>query len=271
MNSHLVSVEWLNKHLDDSDLIVLDATMPKVTSEDCIGTDLEVIPNAVFFDIKTTFSDSNSPFPNTISGEQQFEKEVQALGINQNSIIVVYDNLGIYSSPRVWWLFKTFGFNRVYVLNGGLPEWKKKLFKTASNYFKVKTNGDFKALYQPNKIVYFESLPSIIEDVNITIIDARSSERFQCIIPEPRAGLRSGTIPNSINLPYEQVLENGCLKSKEQLQQLFKSLLTTDQLIFTCGSGLTASILDLAASEAGYQNTSVYDGSWTEYGTLKSD
>ena len=227
MNSHLVSVEWLNKHLDDSDLIVLDATMPKVTSENHSSKDLEVIPNAVFFDIKTTFSDSNSPFPNTIPREQQFEKEVQALGINQNSIIVVYDNLGIYSSPRVWWLFKTFGFNRVYVLNGGLPEWKKKQFKTASNYFKVKTNGDFKALYQPNKIVYFESLPSIIE--------------------------------------------NGCLKSKEQLQQLFKSLLTTDQLIFTCGSGITASILDLAASEAGYQNTSVYDGSWTEYGTLKSD
>lgn len=267
MKSNLVSVEWLKSHLDDKDLIILDATISKVTSktETII---FEAIPNAIFFDIKNKFSDVTALFPNTIPSETQFQEAAQELGININFKIVVYDALGIYSSPRAFWLFKTFGFKNVYVLNGGLPEWKKQGFKTVSKYAESNLKGNFKAIYQPNKNEFFDSIKSISEDKNITIIDARSSARFNCEVPEPRVGLSSGTIPNSINLPFKLVLNEGLLKSKSELQNLFKTVTLNPNLVFTCGSGITASILYLAATEAGYKNTSVYDGSWTEYGTI---
>ena len=271
MESNLVSVEWLNKHLNDEHLIILDASMPKATSEVSNEEITKLIPNSIFFDIKNKFSDTAAQFPNTIPSEQQFEKEARLLGIHQHSKIVVYDNLGIYSSPRVWWLFRTFGFSNIFVLDGGLPEWIKQNFTTVSNYSSVEKGGNFKAVYQPHKNVFIESLDAIANDSKCTIIDARSSERFKSEVPEPRKGLRSGNIPNSLNLPYELVLKEGFLKSIEELQAIFKKLTQNHNLIFTCGSGITASILDFAASEAGYKTTSVYDGSWTEYGTLISE
>ena len=268
--SNLVSANWLQKHLNDENLILLDASIPKVTSAKEIEV-VETIPNALFFDIKHKFSDITIPFPNTIPSEQQFEKEVQTLGINTNSKIVVFDNLGVYSSPRAWWLFKTFGFNHVFVLNGGLPEWKRKGFKTISEYSNPNTLGNFKSVFNPNKLAFMESIPALSKDILVSIIDARSSERFNSLVPEPREGLRSGRIPNSLNLPYELVLENGFLQPTEKLQIIFSDLTENTQLVFTCGSGITASILDFAAHEAGYKTTSVYDGSWTEYGTLISE
>ena len=269
MKSNLVSVAWLNSHLNDEKLIILDATIPKVTSNKSKDDTLEVIPNALFCDIKTKFSTISATFPNTIPSEAQFQASARELGVNKDSIIVVYDSLGIYSSPRVWWLFKTFGFENVFVLNGGLPEWKKQNLETVSEYSKTNSLGNFKAIYKPNKNVFFDSVLAISEDNNTTIIDARSSARFNCEVPEPRAGLRSGTIPNSKNLPFEMVLNaEGLLKSKIELQELFKNLTSNHNLVFTCGSGITASVLDLAATEAGYTNTSVYDGSWTEFGSL---
>jgi 3-mercaptopyruvate sulfurtransferase SseA len=267
MTSNIVSVEWLKSHLEDENLIILDATMPKVTSK-AETTVFESIPNSIFFDIKNKFSDLDALFPNTIPSQAQFQESAQELGVNTNSKIVIYDALGVYSSPRALWLFKVFGFENIFVLNGGLPEWKKQGYKTVSEYIKITSKGNFTATYKPNKNVFIDSISAISEDFNFSIIDARSSERFNSEVPEPRKGLRSGTIPNSINLPYELVLENGLLKSKEELITMFSKLTKKQHLVFSCGSGITASILDLAASEVGYTNTSVYDGSWTEYGTL---
>ncbi|WP_375239254.1 sulfurtransferase [Aurantibacter sp.] len=265
--SNLVSVEWLNSHLNDENLIILDATIPKVTSKAEI-TKLEVIPNAIFFDIINKFSDVLAPFPNTIPSQVQFQESAQELGVNNNSKIVVYDALGIYSSPRVFWLFKTFGFENVFVLNGGLPEWKKQGYKTVLEYAKTSSKGDFTAKYQYYKNVLIDSICEILENNSFSIIDARSSARFNCEIPEPRKKLRSGTIPNSVNLPYQMVLDNGLLKPKKELKSIFSKLINNQNLVFSCGSGVTASILYLAALEADYTNTSIYDGSWTEYGTL---
>ncbi|MGB1209930.1 MAG: sulfurtransferase [Lacinutrix venerupis] len=265
---NIVSAEWLNNHLQAENLLVFDATISKVVGDVSALSNYK-IPKSQFFDIKKKFSNIKSPFPNTIPSVAQFQKNAQILGINNNSVIVVYDDHGLYSSARAWWLLKTFGFKNVAILDGGLPEWKAKNFsledKSVKNVFK---KGNFNAVYNPNKVVYFESLEAISKDKNFKIIDARSSDRFNCIVAEPREGLRSGVIPSSINLPFNQVLVGNKLKTKKELQEIFKSLAKEHQhLVFTCGSGITASVLALAATIAGYNN-SVYDGSWTEYGTL---
>ncbi|MGB6267779.1 MAG: sulfurtransferase [Olleya sp.] len=265
--NNIVSVEWLKDHLNDANLVILDASIAKVTGNASESLEKQ-IPKARFFDIKNKFSDASAEFPNTIPSEIQFEKSSQELGINNDSLIVVYDDIGIYSSPRAWWLFKTFGHDKVAVLDGGLPEWIKQGFFTESKQPENYNLGNFKAKYNPNNVVYFESLDMISQDPNFKIIDARSSDRFNCLVAEPRKGLRSGTIPNSENLPFEDILNVNKLKSAEEMELVFKPLARPNQhLVFSCGSGITASVLSLAATSLGFNN-SVYDGSWTEYGTL---
>ncbi|WP_370225634.1 sulfurtransferase [Mesoflavibacter sp.] len=263
---NIVSVKWLKDHLNHPNVVVLNGTIQKVSSN--FQSEEQQIENARFFDIKNAFSDASAEFPNTIPSEIQFQTEAQKLGINHDDFIVVYDEFGIYSSPRVWWLFKTFGHNNVAVLDGGFPEWKAQKFPTEVKTEKQYNSGNFIAKYKPNNIVYFESLEAINKDPNFKIIDARSNDRFMCRVPEPREGLRSGYIPNSVNLPYQNILNEHKFQHKEQIASTFKDLANNNQhLVFTCGSGITASILSLAATLLGYNN-SVYDGSWTEYGTL---
>ncbi|WP_452224377.1 sulfurtransferase [Lacinutrix chionoecetis] len=264
----IVSAAWLNNHLHASNLLVFDATISKVIG-DVSALSHTQIPNTQFFGIKKQFSNIKAPFPNTIPSAEQFETSARNLGVNTNSFVVVYDDHGIYSSARAWWLFKTFGFNNVAVLDGGFPEWKKKGYKTEEKTNnKNKTRGNFKAIYNPNNVVYIESLDAISKDANFKIIDARSSDRFNCIVAEPRKGLRSGIIPSSSNLPFSDVLNGNKMKPKAELQAIFKTYAKDHQhLVFSCGSGITASVLSLAATIAGYKN-SVYDGSWTEYGSL---
>ncbi len=263
---NIVSVKWLKDHLSHPNVIVLNGTIQKASSNSLLEE--QQIENARFFDIKKAFSDTSAEFPNTIPSEIQFQTEAQKLGINQDDFIVVYDEFGIYSSPRVWWLFKTFGHINVAVLDGGFPEWKAQKFPTEVKTEKQYEAGNFIAKYNPNNVVYFESLEAINKDPNFKIIDARSNDRFMCRVPEPREGLRSGHIPNSVNLPYQNLLNEHKFQHKEQIASAFKDLANNNQhLVFTCGSGITASILSLAATLLGYNN-SVYDGSWTEYGTL---
>ena len=263
---NIVSVKWLKDHLNHPNVVVLNGTIQKVSSN--FQSEEQQIENARFFDIKNAFTDTSAEFPNTIPSEIQFQTEAQKLGINHDDFIVVYDEFGIYSSPRVWWLFKTFGHNNVAVLDGGFPEWKAQKFPTEVKTEKQYKSGNFIAKYNPNNVVYFESLEAINKDPNFKIIDARSNDRFMCRVPEPREGLRSGHIPNSVNLPYQNILNEHKFQHKEQIASTFKDLANNNQhLVFTCGSGITASILSLAATLLGYNN-SVYDGSWTEYGTL---
>ena len=263
---NIVSVKWLKDHLNHPNVIVINGTIQKVSSN--FKSEEQQIENARFFDIKNAFTDTSAEFPNTIPSEIQFQTEAQKLGINKEDFIVVYDEFGIYSSPRVWWLFKTFGHNNVAVLDGGFPEWKAQKFPTEVKTEKQYNSGNFIAKYNPNNIVYFESLEAINKDPNFKIIDARSNDRFMCRVPEPREGLRSGHIPNSVNLSYQNILNEHKFQHKEQIASTFKDLANNNQhLVFTCGSGITASILSLAATLLGYNN-SVYDGSWTEYGIL---
>lgn len=264
--SPIVSCEWLNEHRNLKHLVILDASVRKTDADASEG----YIPNSRHFDIKERFSDSNDAFPNAFPSQEQFQYEARQLGINSNSLIVVYDNVGVYWSPRAWWLFKSFGFENVAVLDGGLPEWKRlNLESVASLAPKIWDKGNFKADYQPDKMRFFHHILEISKDETCSILDARSEERFKGIVPEPRVGLRSGTIPNSANLPYTNVLNGHCLKSEAELKLIFDAFSIEDKaLTFSCGSGITACILALAAEIAGCKKLSVYDGSWTEYGTL---
>ncbi|XMO86024.1 sulfurtransferase [Algibacter sp. AS12] len=263
--SPVVSAEWLYEHKSANNLVILDGTINKV-----FNADSQQIPNARLFDIKKKFSNLDDPFPSAFPATEQFEEEARALGVNNDSVIVVYDDKGIYSSARVWWLFKAFGFTNVAVLNGGFPVWKKAGFATEAMKHYTGESGDFTANLQPNYMQFFDDVEQASKNKTHKIIDARSASRFSGETPEPREGLRSGTIPNSVNLPFTDLLEDGILKSKKELAKAFYMVAEQDDpIIFSCGSGITACVLALGAELSGYKNISVYDGSWTEYGSLK--
>ncbi|AXP82344.1 3-mercaptopyruvate sulfurtransferase [Mariniflexile rhizosphaerae] len=260
----VVSVSWLHNNLEAENLVVLDGTINKV-----FDASQSQIPNARLFDIKNKFSDTTAPFPSTFPSEEQFQKSARELGINNDSAIVVYDDKGIYSSARVWWLFKAFGYNNVAVLNGGFPEWKKAGFETEPMKLYTGKPGNFKASYKPELMKFFNDVKMASETKSHTIIDARSEGRFKSLEPEPRVGLRMGTIPNSVNLPFEDLLADNQLLTNQEIEAKFQALAKKEEpIIFSCGSGITACVLALGATISGYENLAVYDGSWTEWGSL---
>ncbi|MFD0762614.1 sulfurtransferase [Lutibacter aestuarii] len=266
----LVSVAWLFKNIENPNLIILDAS-PKENKSNLIPkyTDIR-IKGARMFDMETTFLDKKSAIPNMIPSEEVFTKKCRVLGINNESIIVVYDNLGIYTSPRAWWMFRVMGHKKVAVLNGGLDAWMKEDFPVESISEITNNKGNFKANYQPNLVKDSSFLVNNIKQKTHLVIDARSVDRYEGNVPEPRENMASGHIPNSLNLHFKNVLDNdGKMKSKNELLTIFQQFTIKNQpLIFTCGSGVTASILLLASEIALENNKSLYDGSWAEWGQL---
>lgn len=270
VNNPLVSVDWLFKNFEAENLIILDATIAKVGKNSHEEIEKRVIKNARFFDIKNVFSDKDSKYPNTVLSAKKFEIKAQALGVNQDSCIVVYDDLGMYSSPRVWWMFRLMGFNNIAVLNGGLPAWEKESFSIEKTHVILEGKGDFKANIQPKKIKDTTQVLLAIKNEEFIIADARSEGRFFATETEPRKEIRGGHIPNSVSLPYINLLKEGKMKSIASLSQIFKEINPKEkELIFSCGSGITACVLALGAALINNKNYSVYDGSWTEWGSRK--
>jgi thiosulfate/3-mercaptopyruvate sulfurtransferase len=270
INKPLVSVNWLHQNIEATNLVVLNGTLPKVAAKKTIQkSETEHIPNARFFDIKKMFSIQGAQFPNTVLESEYFESKARELGINNDSCIVVYDEYGIYSAPRVWWLFKTMGFDNVAVLDGGFPAWKNKGFQVEEKQESNFELGDLTVNYNAKLLINSDAVLNSLNNSTKQILDARSLGRFNSTEPEPRAEIRSGHIPNSKSMPYSSVLNGSKLKSKTELQELFKELNTEPkELIFSCGSGITACILALGATVAEYEKLAVYDGSWTEWGSL---
>jgi len=258
MTQPLVSATWLQHHLDDSDLILLDASATFDPSN--------TIRGALHFDIKNVFSDTKSPYPNTFPTKDTFEKECQQLGINTHSHLIVFDDKGIFTSPRVWWMFKTMGHDKVSVLDGGLPYWHSLGFATGAFRTATVGKGTFKATLSKENISFYEQIIANIDTQACQIIDARSQGRFKGTAPEPREHIKSGHIAQAINLPYTEVLDTDRFKSKEDLKAIFQNHKFSDKpLIFSCGSGITACIILLAYHIASGSMGSVYDGSWTEW------
>jgi thiosulfate/3-mercaptopyruvate sulfurtransferase len=266
----LVSVSWLSQNLNAPNLVVLDVSLESNIANIKVEFPGIQIKGARYFDLKRNFSDLESRLPNTLPNPKYFSLACRNLGINNNSTIVVYDNIGIYASPRVWWMFKSMGHKNIAVLDGGLPLWKNKNYPTESIQNRVLPEGDFKAKFNPNLLKKSFKILENITSKEAILVDARSNGRFFGLIPETRKNLKSGHIPNAINLPFLEVLKDGKFLSPNEISAIFKKLkIDKRPKIFTCGSGLTACILILASTLISEDNHFLYDGSWSEWGQLK--
>jgi len=270
MYQQLISPEQLSHIINLPELIILDASIPPITG---MSTPLHCWPEAIInstrrFDINNQFSDLQNPLPHTMPSEQQFNKQAQRLGINHNSQVVVYDHFGVFSSARAWWMFKSMGHHNIAVLNGGLPAWLKAGFPTVKADDNAEYNlGDFKGKFDQHYFCDAKQVLQMLSQKNTQVLDARSPSRFLGQEEEPRAGVRSGHMPNAKNLHYKILQIDGSLVNDKQLKQCFEQVtIENDPLIMTCGSGVTACVLALAANILGYKNIQVYDGSWSEWG-----
>ena len=276
-NSPMVTTEWLEQHLDNEELILLDASMNRVVGKKPLLYDtFSCIPGAKKIDLENELCDLTSSQTHAFPTIDQFVNIISKLGITQESLVVIYDNQGIYSSPRAWWIFKTMGFRHVYVLNGGLPQWLAESRATANSFLplavaalSLRHENNSQVKIQHTWICDSAYLLDKVPDNQINIFDARGVERFLGQSPEPREGVRCGHIPHSINLPFSQVLNGHCLRTTGELEQMFVALTKEQdvQRIFSCGSGITACILILASVESGYHHNVLYDGSWAEWGS----
>jgi thiosulfate/3-mercaptopyruvate sulfurtransferase len=225
------------------------------------------IPGAVFFDIEAV-SDHSTDLPHMLPGTTQFNEVVGGLGIGDGDTVVVYDSVGLFSAPRVWWTFRLFGARSVYILDGGLPKWKAegRPIETEEPKHAPKT---FTAKMNVGAVALLDDMRMAQTDDSVQVVDARSAERFAGKAPEPRPGLHSGHMPRSFNVPYDRVLENGRLASRERVAAAFTSAgVDLDKpIITTCGSGVTAAILTFALESIGREPKGLYDGSWAEWGS----
>ena len=266
----LVSVSWLSQNLNAPNLVVLDVSLESNIANIKVEFPGIQIKGARYFDLKRNFSDLESRLPNTLPNPKYFSLACRNLGINNNSTIVVYDNIGVYASPRVWWMFKSMGHKNIAVLDGGLPSWKNKNYPTESIQNRVQPEGDFKVKFNPNLLKKAFQIKENITSKEAILVDARSNRRFCGLIPETRENLKSGHIPNAINLPFLEVLKDGKFLSTNEISAIFKKLkIDKRPKIFTCGSGLTACILILASTLISEDKHFLYDGSWSEWGQLE--
>ena len=262
----IVSSEWLNQNLSNPNLVILDASLEKNASGKEFKKFGRTIPSARKFDLKKVFLDKESPFPNTVPTPKEFEAEARKLGINKNSEIVVFDANGIYSSPRVWWLFHVMGHNQISVLDGGLPDWINGGFPTEETHMESFETGDFEVNFNETLVTNFKQITDNIREQSFLVVDARSEARFSGTGEEPRKHLKSGKIENSVNIPFQEVLVDGKFKSEKELKEIFERECKGEkELVFSCGSGLTACIIMLAGQVSYTDSKKVYDGSWTEW------
>lgn len=271
MQSPFVTSDWLAAHLTDPDVVVLDGSwhMPNAARNAQAEYLAGHIPGAVFFDIDGV-ADTSTDLPHMLPAPNDFARMVGALGISDSMTIVVYDELGLFSAPRVWWTFKAMGAADVRILSGGGPKWRAEKRPTEAGLV-TRPSQIFRTDFDPSRVADFETVRDRSRDGAARIADARPAPRFHAEVPEPRAGLRSGHIPNSLNIPVSLLTEAGQMKSPAELTRLFaaRGLALDKPIITSCGSGITASTLALALELAGAGNVAVYDGSWTEWGSRK--
>ena len=271
MDNPFVTTEWLAEHLSDPNLVVLDGSwhMPNAARNAQAEYLAGHIPGAVFFDIDGV-ADNSTNLPHMLPAPNDFARMVGALGISDTMTIVIYDELGLFSAPRVWWTFRVMGASDVRILAGGGPKWRAERRATETGLV-TRPRETFHTDFDPDRIVTFETVRDRSRDGDAQIADARPAPRFHAEVPEPRPGLRGGHIPNSLNVPVSLLTEAGQMKSPAELSQLFadRGLDLDKPIITSCGSGITASTLALALQLAGADEVAVYDGSWAEWGSRK--
>ncbi len=270
MAEALVSTDWLAGHLGAPDVRVVDATWYLPTQ----GRDAKAeyaaahVPGAVYFDIDE-ISDDSSPLPHMLPSPAKFSARVRRLGLGDGVRIVIYDANRFMASARAWWMFRLFGHQDVAVLDGGLAKWQAEgrpvddlPVRPVERHFTARQN---------NMLVRdMEQMRANLTRRAEQVVDARSAGRFTAAEPEPRPGLRSGHIPGSVNLPFSDlVAADSTLKADAALRQRFAAAqVELDRpIVTTCGSGVTAAVLNLALFMLGHPEAAVYDGSWSEWGS----
>ena len=270
MYTQLISASQLlalQSNLDN--LIILDATIPPVGKmpQPKHQWPHSSIFNAQQFRLNEDFSDLDSSLSHMMPNEQHFIEAARKLGINNESQIVVYDSYGLFSAARAWWMFKSMGHQAVAILDGGLPAWIADGNSIQPANLDTVPYGNFTGNYDSKYFCDAEFVLSTLNEDDAVILDARAEGRFKGIQPEPRKGMRSGHMPGAQSLPYGSLMSGGMMKSVEELKAILQPLVNDKAcIITTCGSGVTACILSLAAELCGYSNISVYDGSWSEWG-----
>jgi len=265
MDSPVVSNTWLNKHIDDPELIILEVYQ-KINKAGLEFDKKGHIKGSILVDLKADFSDTSGQYSNTFPTKEIFENTCKRLDIQNTSKVIIVDRLGIYTSPRLWYIFKTMGHTNVAVLDGGLPAWITEGFEVVEKNDLPNEESSYTAHPNLEPIKSIDHVRNNIDNEDSLLIDARSSRRFLGTQPELRKGIQSGCIPNSVNIPFKSLLEGGKYKSKEALLSIFKKVnLGSKELIFSCGSGVTACILLLAAQLVSDNKSGLYDGSWTEW------
>ncbi|GHB00273.1 MULTISPECIES: sulfurtransferase [Streptomyces] len=258
----LVGADWLAERIDRTDVVVLDAS---VGAHRGAG---RRIPGARRFDLDGALSDHTAPLPHTRPGAGRFTEEMRNLGIDDVSTVVVYDTAGIYSAARAWWMLRAMGFDRVAVLDGGLPAWTAAGMPVEDRApGGTARTGDFTARPRDGMLVGSGAVAAALADPGAAVLDARSRERFTGDGAEPRPGLRPGHMPGALNLPFGEIQRGGRMLPAHELRSVFRALAgERERLVVSCGSGVTACVLALGAELAGYRAVSVYDGSWSEWG-----
>ncbi|MFP7365836.1 sulfurtransferase [Corynebacterium callunae] len=256
----VVTVSWLAEHLGQDNLVVLCAAMNDAEQAQEAG-----IPGAFLADLEADFSDQSAALPHTVPGNLQ--GLLESYGISDDTTVVVYDRQGLMVAPRVWWLLRVAGLENIGVLDGGLPAWEAAGLELKPLVTPVQ-RGKITATPRPELLVGANGVESAIARSSKAVVDARTAGRFSGVEEEPRPGLKKGSIPGSVNIPFGDVVdESGLLRPPAQLRELFQtSTHNAKSLVFSCGSGVTACVDALAAVVAGYEDVVVYDGSWAEWG-----
>jgi thiosulfate/3-mercaptopyruvate sulfurtransferase len=268
-HANFVTTDWLDAHLGDPDLRVIDASwhLPTTARKGDAEFRAAHIPGAVFFNIDT-IADTSSGLPHMLPEPDAFAKAMGELGLGDGMRFVIYDTLGLFAAARVWWTLRAYGAGEVRILEGGLPKWMHEGRPIEAGEANPKP-ATFTPKLDHSMVASLDDVKAALQSGAAQVADARPADRFEGRAPEPRPGLRSGHMPGALNLPYGELLEHGQLKSKAALAatiaahgvDLGKPVLTT------CGSGVSAAIIALAIEEAGGQIAGLYDGSWAEWGS----
>jgi len=262
MTNSVISVAEALPLVGQANTVFLDATwtFPAGPQPQADG----YIPGAVRFDIEIV-RDTNNPLPHMLPSPEEFTHHVEAMGINNETDIIVYDRIGLFSAARVWWMFRAMGHDNIRVMMGGLPLWIEEGGPVSQEIGICDQTGCFKATYRPHLVADRQQVLSAIDGQSHQILDARPPGRFNGTAPEPREDMRSGHMPGAINMPFPKVVDGDGLFDFDD--DLFSELGLdlARPVISSCGSGVTASILALALKQSGV-DVAVYDGSWSEWG-----
>lgn len=266
----IVDADWLAEHLNDPGVSIVDASWYLPAQQRDAKQEYQAghIPGAVFFD-QDLVVEPGSTLPHTLPRPSVFAQHAGSMGITSDDTIVVYDGPGLFSAPRVWWMFRVMGAAEVFVLDGGFDGWKAAGLPVTAEVTRI-APCVFHPDFSEDRVATLADMRAVVAGGTSQIADARPPGRFAGTDPEPRQGVRSGHMPGARSVPAMSLSEGGKLLPLDRLRAAFAAAgIDLDKPVVTsCGSGITAAVVTLALESVGHGDNRLYDGSWTEWGGL---